>query len=182
MEHMKIHSGTGILIDLAVKRLYYKSPQRGQYEYPVAIGKPSTPTPTGAYKIMTKIVNPGGILGTRWLGLDIPNGPYGIHGTNNPSSIGQEISNGCIRMFNQDVEALFELVRIGTVVTIIMSGSLPAGNSEYTLYIVQPGDTLYDIARQYSVTIDDLVNTNNIADPNLIYPGQQLKIPGKPPM
>jgi murein L,D-transpeptidase YcbB/YkuD len=48
-------------------------------QYPIAIGKPSTPTPVGNYAIATKIVNPGGILGTRWMGLNYD--AYGIHGT-----------------------------------------------------------------------------------------------------
>lgn len=122
MKEVKIFSNTGIQIDLTVKRLYYNSLQAEKKNYPVAVGKPSTPTPTGVYKIITKIVKPGGILGTRWMGLDIPDGPYGIHGTNNPASIGKEISNGCIRMYNQDVEELFNMVKIGTVVTIVKSG------------------------------------------------------------
>ncbi|MDF2875362.1 MAG: L,D-transpeptidase catalytic domain [Sporomusa sp.] len=48
-------------------------------QYPVAIGKPSTPTPLGNYAIATKIINPGGILGTRWMGLNFD--AYGVHGT-----------------------------------------------------------------------------------------------------
>jgi lipoprotein-anchoring transpeptidase ErfK/SrfK len=49
-------------------------------QYPVAIGKPSTPTPTGNFAIATKITNPGGVLGTRWMGLNYD--AYGLHGTN----------------------------------------------------------------------------------------------------
>ncbi|MCL4419996.1 L,D-transpeptidase [Patescibacteria group bacterium] len=85
--------------------------------YPIAVGKKSTPTPRGNYTIATKTVNPGGVFGTRWLGLSIPY--YGIHGTNNPSSIGQAVSKGCIRMHNHDVENLYQLVGIGTPVTIM---------------------------------------------------------------
>lgn len=64
-------------------------------------------------------MNPGGPFGTRWLGLSAPYGDYGIHGTNNPSSIGKSVSNGCIRMFNNDVIELSNLVPIGTSVTIV---------------------------------------------------------------
>lgn len=85
--------------------------------YPIAVGKKSTPTPLGHYTIATKTVSPGGVFGSRWLGLSIPH--YGIHGTNNPSSIGQAVSKGCIRMHNHDVENLFQLVQIGTPVTIV---------------------------------------------------------------
>ncbi len=87
--------------------------------YPVAVGKPSTPTPKGIFKIVNKAMNPGGPFGARWLGLNVPNGDYGIHGTNNPSSIGKDISNGCIRMYNKDVIELYNLVQIGTTVKIV---------------------------------------------------------------
>lgn len=87
--------------------------------YKVAVGKPSTPTPKGTFKIVNKAVNPGGPFGARWMGLNAPNGDYGIHGTNTPSSIGKDISNGCIRMYNRDVIELFKLVSIGTPVRII---------------------------------------------------------------
>lgn len=87
--------------------------------YPVAVGKSSTPTPRGAFRIINRVVNPGGPFGVRWLGLNVPNGDYGIHGTNNPSSIGKNISNGCIRMYNNNVIELSNLVSIGTVVNII---------------------------------------------------------------
>lgn len=177
MEEIKIYSSTGILIDLEIKKLYYNSVQSVNRSYPVAIGKPSTPTPTGVYKIITKIVNPGGILGSRWMGLDIPDGPYGIHGTNDPSSIGREISNGCIRMYNQDVEDLFNMVKIGTVVNIVKPGRPPTGDGLSMVYVVQPGDTLFDIARRFGVTVDELAKLNNISNPNVIYPGQELKIP-----
>jgi len=84
--------------------------------YPIAIGKATTPTPEGHYTIVDKRMHPGGVFGSRWLGLSIPH--YGIHGTNNPASIGQAVSKGCIRMHNRDVEALFDKVNPGTPVTI----------------------------------------------------------------
>ncbi len=87
--------------------------------YPVAVGKESTPTPEGTFRIVNRAINPGGPFGARWLGLNAPNGDYGIHGTNNPSSIGKDVSNGCIRMFNDQVIELSNLVSIGTVVKII---------------------------------------------------------------
>jgi lipoprotein-anchoring transpeptidase ErfK/SrfK len=87
--------------------------------YPVAVGKPSTPTPRGTFKIKNKSVNPGGPFGARWMGLTVPKGSYGIHGTNDPSSIGKSISHGCVRMYNKDVIELFNLVPIGTTVRII---------------------------------------------------------------
>jgi lipoprotein-anchoring transpeptidase ErfK/SrfK len=85
--------------------------------YPVAVGKPSTPTPKGTFTIVNKAYKPGGPFGERWLGLSKPH--YGIHGTNDPSSIGKAVSNGCIRMQNPAVIEVYNLVPIGTVVTIV---------------------------------------------------------------
>ena len=84
--------------------------------YPIAVGKMVTPTPAGTYKIINKAINPGGPYGVRWLGLSKKG--YGIHGTNNPSSIGKNVSHGCIRMFNKDVLELSNVVPIGTQVKI----------------------------------------------------------------
>ena len=82
-----------------------------------SVGKPSTPTPIGTFRIVNKAVNPGGPFGARWMGLSKPH--YGIHGTNKPSSIGRAVSHGCVRMFNKDVIEVFNLVPIGTVVKIV---------------------------------------------------------------
>ncbi len=87
--------------------------------YPAAIGKPSTPTPKGSFRIVNKAVNPGGPFGARWMGINAPGGGYGIHGTNNPGSIGKSISHGCVRLLNQDVIELYNLVPVETSVTII---------------------------------------------------------------
>lgn len=95
--------------------LYINSQLRKSY--PVAIGKPSSPTPLGSFTIINKAVNPGGPYGTRWLGLSKPH--IGIHGTNDPSSIGKAVSKGCIRMNNKDIEEIFPLVGVGTAVSIL---------------------------------------------------------------
>jgi lipoprotein-anchoring transpeptidase ErfK/SrfK len=66
-----------------------------------------------------KVVPPGknNPVGTRWIGLSRKG--YGIHGTNSPSSIGRNVSHGCIRMRNRDVEQLFEMVSIGDSVELV---------------------------------------------------------------
>ena len=84
--------------------------------YTVAVGAPETPTPTGRFVVINKAVNPGGPFGTRWLGLSAPH--IGIHGTNDPASIGKAVSHGCIRMHNKDIEALFPLIPVGAAVEI----------------------------------------------------------------
>lgn len=86
--------------------------------YRIAVGKSETPTPIGEWNVVWKDYNWGTGFGTRWMGLNVPWGIYGIHGTNKPWSIGQFASHGCIRMRNKDVEELFEWVPIGTGVRI----------------------------------------------------------------
>jgi L,D-transpeptidase catalytic domain/Putative peptidoglycan binding domain len=86
--------------------------------YPVALGKLDTQTPVGSWRIVDKQKEWGSGFGSRWLGLNVPWGTYGIHGTNRPRSIGQYASHGCIRMYNADVEQLYDLVPFGTPVII----------------------------------------------------------------
>ncbi len=97
--------------------------------YPIAVGKRTTPTPTGVFHVATRVKNPAWYgkrqvvepgaanpVGSRWIGLDAKG--YGIHGTNAPKSVGKPASHGCIRMRKADVEELFELVRVGDKVEI----------------------------------------------------------------
>ena len=108
-----------IVINTAKRTLTLNRDGKAYKTYTVAIGKPATPTPKGNFKIINKAINPGGPFGVRWLGLSAPNGDYGIHGTNNPASIGKAVSNGCVRMQNKDVLELANLVPVGTSVKII---------------------------------------------------------------
>jgi len=63
---------------------------------------------------------PNSALGVRWIGFnDLPNGIIGFHGTPTVNSIGKAASNGCVRMFNHDVVALFEQIEMGTTVTVV---------------------------------------------------------------
>ncbi len=178
LELRGIETGSRVEIIRSARRLNYYAGDQKIKTYPVAVGKHSTPTPLGIFKVINKIVKPGGILGTRWMGLDIPGGNYGIHGTNNPSSIGKFISNGCIRMYNSDVEELFPRVNIGTPVTITDGkDNPPQGPGGDRKHVVRPGDTLWKISRMYGVTIDAIVKINNIPNPDVLVPGQLLAIP-----
>ena len=103
--------------------------------YPVAVGKSSTPSAVGQWVVRNKGIEVGPPFGSRWLGLSVPWGIYGIHGTNNPGSIGSAVSGGCIRMFNWNVEELYDWVPVGTKVYIVaphwtasVSPSLPEGS------------------------------------------------------
>ncbi|MCD4784381.1 MAG: L,D-transpeptidase family protein [Candidatus Eremiobacteraeota bacterium] len=107
--------------------------------YPIACGSPYYPTPSGEYFVREKVYypawyppnspwakgakpvppGPGNPLGTRWIGLNA--NIVGIHGTPSSWSIGSASSHGCIRMYISDVEELFEMVNIGTPVTIYPS-------------------------------------------------------------
>jgi len=87
-----------------------------QKQYPIAVGRILHATPIGSYIIINKAPNPGGPFGTMWMSLSKEH--YGIHGTNDPSSIGKAVSRGCIRMYNRDVEELARIVPIGTQVMI----------------------------------------------------------------
>lgn len=109
---------TKIVINTDTHRLTLFEGDRVAATFPVAVGKPSTPTPHGQFAIKQKAKNWGNGFGTRWIGLTVPWGIYGVHGTNNPASIGRAVSHGCIRMHNRDVEALFTKVSKGTPVII----------------------------------------------------------------
>lgn len=120
-----------IVINLASRSLALYDGNQKVRLYPLGLGKASTPTPVGYYKVLSKDVNPTWVdpgderhivpsgeanpLGYRWMQIW---GNYGIHGTNRPESIGHYVSNGCIRMREQDVEELFDLVKVGTPVEI----------------------------------------------------------------
>ena len=106
-----------IIVNLSAKQLVlYQGGSAVKY-YPVGIGKMVTPTPAGTYSIINKAPNPGGPFGAMWMGLSKPH--YGIHGTNDPSSIGRVVSHGCIRMYNKDVLELSRIVPLGTPVRIL---------------------------------------------------------------
>jgi len=120
-----------IVISLADRKLALIENGRVVKVWSTAVGKPSTPTPAGVYKIANRIPNPtwwgpkkevvgpgkGNPLGTRWMGLSLKG--YGIHGTNDPRSIGRRASHGCIRMRNADVEELFAKIRVGDMVELV---------------------------------------------------------------
>lgn len=107
-----------ISIDVVKRKLTFISRDNIRKVYPVAVGKKSTPTPLGNWVIVHKAMNPGGPFGVRWMRLSVPWGGYGIHGTNNPSSIGKAASHGCIRMYNEDVIEVYRQTPIGTPVNI----------------------------------------------------------------
>ncbi|MBI4354771.1 MAG: L,D-transpeptidase family protein [Candidatus Omnitrophica bacterium] len=130
-QKLKIPRGAfTILVDKSQNQLLVTQDNQFFKSYAVATGTDGS-TPTGTFKIVNKLVNPvwyrqgavvppespENILGTRWLGFDKKG--YGIHGSVDPSGIGKQVTAGCVRMHNQDVEELFALIPLGTDVTIV---------------------------------------------------------------
>ena len=120
-----------ILINKSQNVLFLKSGEEIIKIYHVSTGRDNI-TPVGTFKIASKIEKPvwfrnGGApipsespeneLGTRWMGFDT-DPHYGIHGTLHPESIGQQVTAGCVRLVNTDVEELFDIVPVGTQVVI----------------------------------------------------------------
>lgn len=128
--------------------------------YSVAVGKASTPSPVGTFTIERRAENPtyhhngktvlpgpGNPVGTRWMGLSIKG--YGIHGTNEPKSIGKAASHGCIRMAKADLEELYPQVAVGDPVELVghrdeetarlFGGATPAGVTQPQLAKNAPG-------------------------------------------
>jgi lipoprotein-anchoring transpeptidase ErfK/SrfK len=119
-----------ILVSLEDRRLALIEDGQVKKIYRVAVGKDSAPSPIGTFTIQDRVANPtyyhdGKVIppgpenpvGTRWMGLS--KAGYGIHGTNEPHSIGKAASHGCIRMSRRDLEDLFAQARAGDTVEIV---------------------------------------------------------------
>jgi hypothetical protein len=125
---------THLVLRLNQKRVYVHSNDKVLADFPVAVGAPNTPTPTGEFKIFQMIVDPvwqspwtgevfppgpNSALGLRWIGFaSMDNGIIGFHGTPTVSSIGSAASNGCVRLRNEDVLALYAHARMGMTVIV----------------------------------------------------------------
>ena len=139
----------GIVLNIASKRLFYfpkTGADLPQYvlTYPIGIGRVGWETPLGSTTVISKAVNPSWYvpasvrrehaemgdplpsvvppgpdnpLGTRVLKLNMPG--YLIHGTNQPYGVGMRVSHGCVRLYPENVEFLYELVDVGEPVLIV---------------------------------------------------------------
>lgn len=119
-----------VVVDKSQNQLLLTLENRFLKLYTVATGKENS-TPVGTFKVVTKLQNPvwykqgavvpadspENILGTRWMGWD--KAGYGIHGSVDPNAMGQQVTAGCVRMTNPEVEELFALIPVGTDVTIV---------------------------------------------------------------
>ncbi len=130
----------GVIVNKGDLRLYYFSKDNTVYSFPIGIGRGNWETPTGKAKITgkkknpywtvpksileeephwPKVVKPGpkNPLGSRAIYLSMPG--YLLHGTNKPWGVGMKVSHGCIRLYPEDIETLYELVKQGERVEII---------------------------------------------------------------
>lgn len=125
-----------LVIRLSDRKVYVYEGEDLKASFPIAIGRSGWETPTGDHEVLQMIedpawenpftgdVIPGGDLenplGRRWIGFWTDGTNFiGFHGTPNEESVGTAASHGCIRMYNQDVMALFEMVEVGTRVTVV---------------------------------------------------------------
>jgi lipoprotein-anchoring transpeptidase ErfK/SrfK len=118
-----------VLVDLSQRRLTLYQRGKPVLTATVAVGSPSTPTPTGRFYVNQRLVptDPGGPFGPGAIGISafsnvltgwVQGGPVAIHGTNEPWSIGHAVSNGCIRLPNPTLERVFRQTPAGTPVII----------------------------------------------------------------
>lgn len=150
----------GIVINLAELRMYYYCKKSGAvYIFPIGIGRSHTPTPLMRSKVIAKHKDPTWIptedthKEAREMGIMLPKrilpGPqnplgrysirlshytYLIHGTNRPEGVGIRSSGGCIRMYPDDIEQLYNLIHVGTAVNII-DQSFKTGWKNNVLYL-----------------------------------------------
>lgn len=158
----------GVLINLSELRLFYFPDNKTVITFPVGIGREGWQTPVGDTSILLKRKNPSWIPPASILaekpnlpkivppGPDNPMGQYAlslnwpgfaIHGTNKPHGIGLRSSHGCIRMYPEDIEALFNFVIKGTPVKVI--------DKAYTLGWL--GDVLYLEVNPTQEQTDDIM-------------------------
>lgn len=119
-----------ILVDKSQNILILKANEEVFKTYIVSTGANNS-TPVGTFKIVNKLENPTwfkagavipsgsaeNVLGTRWLGFSLAG--YGIHGTVEPQNLGKQVTQGCVRLSNSDVEELYTIVPAGTEVTVV---------------------------------------------------------------
>lgn len=123
-----------LIVNKQTNQLAFIEDNRIQMITDVATGMTNELTPEGMFTVTVKAANPyyrkkninGGDpnnpLGTRWIGFDAVGTDgriYGLHGTNRPDSIGKYVSQGCIRLQNQNIESLYELIPLGTKILIL---------------------------------------------------------------
>lgn len=183
----------GIVINLAELRMYYffDIGNKGYVRtFPLGIGRSGWNTPSGIYRITAKVKDPvwkvpdsikeekpelpdfvvqgpENPLGSYWLQLSA-NG-YGIHGTNRPYGIGRKVSHGCIRLYPEDIKALFNLVKTETKVRIINEPvKIGTFNKKVYLEVHRSEDNITELVSHIMEKLDrkhmlDYINKDSLA-------------------
>ena len=131
-----------IWVELDSKRLTVYENGEASAVFSIAAGTGDTPSPIGAFRITSRFMTDLSGFGTRFLGLNVPWGSYGLHGTNKPDSIGKNASHGCIRMAVKDAEKLYAMVPTGT--RVVIEGG-PYGPLNWGLRTLREGDRGADV-------------------------------------
>jgi L,D-transpeptidase ErfK/SrfK len=120
--HRTVPAGldAGILVNVPQKLLFVFGDDRSVIAVPVAVGRRDWPTPTGAFRVTRKEINP--TWDVPWIRLSLPN--MGLHGTNAPSSIPGFTTHGCVRVGSDAIRSLFDRVTVGTAGEIIYEPAL----------------------------------------------------------
>ncbi len=118
-----------VLVSLSDRKLAVLEGGKVLRTFPVSVGAAVSPSPSGEFQVVNRLTNPtyyhpGSVIapgsdnpiGPRWIGLSQKG--FGIHGTNQPHSIGHAASHGCIRLSNHDIVQLFQMVSVGDTVSI----------------------------------------------------------------
>ncbi len=153
--HLPGGDHAGVVVNLAALRLYYIGGDGQVTTYPISVGKEGWDTPTGETRIVEKRKDPSWTVPASIRAQDpklphvVPAGPdnplgqyamtlgwpgYLIHGTNHPYSIGRPSSHGCMRLYPEDIQALFGQSAVGDVVTVIDT-PMTLGQSGGDLYL-----------------------------------------------
>lgn len=138
-----VPQGRWIWIDIHQKSLTLYEGTQVMKRYVIATGTGETPSPIGTFRITSRFSGELGGFGTRFLGLNVPWGQFGIHGTNKPSSIGSNASHGCFRMHVKESEELYGLVSNGA--RVVVEGG-PYGWLDQSLRTLRPGDRCSHVA------------------------------------
>jgi len=180
--------GNGILINLPQRMLFFFRDGNLTGAYPVGLGKPTWPTPTGQFSVvqlnknpiwtvpisiqeelrreralvLTKVPpGPDNPLGKYWIGLSLPG--YGIHGTNAPPSVYHFQSHGCIRLQPENIEKLFPEIKIGATGQIIYAPVLLAVLDDGRIYLEVNRD-VYNKGVNALQMLEELAEANHLAD------------------
>ena len=164
--------GDGIVLNVPERAVYVFRDGKFLKRFPAAVGKPSSQTALGTYKLRSRVVNPtwtpprsmvinegvkdepvppgpGNPLGDRWMGWSKPG--FGFHSTLSPRSIGRAASHGCVRLYPEGAREMFRLVRVGMPIYALYKPAL-IGKSNGVYYL----SLFPDVYRRGGSSISDV--------------------------